>query len=156
MLLISLLSDLSIHSHSVIIHFHSFIHSFIHTFIHSFIHSFIHQFIHSYIQSFIHSFIQLFSHSFIYSFIRSFVHSFISLWLVHKYNETNIIMIYKLSTKLFFSSIGQDKSKLQKQISKLLITEYFSFQPVLHDWCNKGCGMCYPVCRMVHLKDPCC
>ena len=22
---------------------------------------------------------------------------------------------------------------------------YFSFQPVLHDWCNKGCGMCYPV-----------
>ena len=23
---------------------------------------------------------------------------------------------------------------------------YFSFQPVLHDWCNKGCGMCYPVC----------
>ena len=24
--------------------------------------------------------------------------------------------------------------------------EYFSFQPVLHDWCYKGCGMCYPVC----------
>ena len=23
---------------------------------------------------------------------------------------------------------------------------YFSFQPVLHDWCNKGCGMYYPVC----------
>ena len=22
---------------------------------------------------------------------------------------------------------------------------YFSFQPVLHDWCNKGHGMCYPV-----------
>ena len=22
---------------------------------------------------------------------------------------------------------------------------YFSFQPVLHDWGNKGCGMCYPV-----------
>ena len=28
----------------------------------------------------------------------------------------------------------------------------FSFQPVLHDWCNKGCGMCYPVCGMVHVK----
>ena len=26
---------------------------------------------------------------------------------------------------------------------------YFSFQPVLHDWCNKGCGMCYPVCGML-------
>ena len=22
---------------------------------------------------------------------------------------------------------------------------YFSFQPVPHDWCNKGRGMCYPV-----------
>ena len=26
---------------------------------------------------------------------------------------------------------------------------YLSFQPVLHD---KGCGMCYPVCGMVHIK----
>ena len=31
---------------------------------------------------------------------------------------------------------------------------YFSFQPVLHDWCNKSCGMCYPVCGMVHIKEP--
>ena len=28
---------------------------------------------------------------------------------------------------------------------------YFPFQPVLHDWCNKGCGMCYPVYEMVHI-----
>ena len=25
------------------------------------------------------------------------------------------------------------------------ILSYFSIQPVLHDWCNKGYGMCYPV-----------
>ena len=31
---------------------------------------------------------------------------------------------------------------------------YFSFQPVLHDWCNKGRGMSYPVCGMVHIKEP--
>ena len=31
---------------------------------------------------------------------------------------------------------------------------YFSFQPVLHDWCNKGRGKCYPVCGMVHIKEP--
>ena len=30
---------------------------------------------------------------------------------------------------------------------------YFLFQPVLHDWCNKGRGMCYPVCGMVHIKE---
>ena len=31
---------------------------------------------------------------------------------------------------------------------------YFSFQPVLHDWFNKGCGMYYPVCGMMHIKEP--
>ena len=31
---------------------------------------------------------------------------------------------------------------------------YFSFQPLLHGWCNKGHGMCYPVCGMVHIKEP--
>ena len=31
---------------------------------------------------------------------------------------------------------------------------YFSIQPVLHDWCNKDGGMYYPVCRMVHIKEP--
>ena len=31
---------------------------------------------------------------------------------------------------------------------------YFSFQPVLHDWCNKGHGMYYPVCVVMHIKEP--
>ena len=31
---------------------------------------------------------------------------------------------------------------------------YFSFQPVLHDWRNKGRGMRYPVCGMMHIKEP--
>ena len=31
---------------------------------------------------------------------------------------------------------------------------YYSFQPVLHNWCNKYRGMCYPVCGMVHIKEP--
>ena len=31
---------------------------------------------------------------------------------------------------------------------------YFSFQPVLHDWCNKGRDMGYPVCGMMHIKEP--
>ena len=35
-----------------------------------------------------------------------------------------------------------------------LSLSYFSFKPVHHDWCNKGRGMCYPVCGMVHIKEP--
>ena len=30
--------------------------------------------------------------------------------------------------------------------------KYFFFQPVLHDWYNTD--MCYPVCGIVHIKDP--
>ena len=33
-----------------------------------------------------------------------------------------------------------------------LFSLYFSLEPVPHDWCNKGCGMYYHVCEMVHLK----
>ena len=31
---------------------------------------------------------------------------------------------------------------------------YFSFQPMLHDWCNKDRGVCYPVREMMHIKEP--
>ena len=31
---------------------------------------------------------------------------------------------------------------------------YVSFMPVFHDWSNKGRCMCYPVCVMVHIKEP--
>ena len=37
---------------------------------------------------------------------------------------------------------------------ELLVLSYFPFQPALHYWCNKGRGMCYPVCGMVHIKEP--
>ena len=31
---------------------------------------------------------------------------------------------------------------------------YFSFQPVLHDWCNKGNVVCAILSGMVHIKEP--
>ena len=34
------------------------------------------------------------------------------------------------------------------------LLSYFSFQPVLHDCNNKGRGMCYPICGMMHIKEP--
>ena len=32
--------------------------------------------------------------------------------------------------------------------------ELFLVPPVLHDWCSKGRGMYYPVCGVVHMKEP--
>ena len=31
---------------------------------------------------------------------------------------------------------------------------YFTYQPVFYNWCNKGHGMCYPVCGVMHIKEP--
>ena len=46
-------------------------------------------------------------------------------------------------------------SNFRRQLFPLMfIYVLSSFQPVLHDWCNKGRGMCYPVCGMVHIKEP--
>ena len=33
------------------------------------------------------------------------------------------------------------------------LLSYFSFQLVLYNQCNTDPEMCYPVCRMVHIKD---
>ena len=30
---------------------------------------------------------------------------------------------------------------------------HFSLQAVFHDWYNKGHGMCYPICGMMHIKE---
>ena len=34
------------------------------------------------------------------------------------------------------------------------LSSIVQFQPVLHDWCNKGSGICYPICGMMHIKEP--
>ena len=39
-------------------------------------------------------------------------------------------------------------------VIRLDIFSRFLFHAVLHDWYNKGHGMCYPVCGMVHIKEP--
>ena len=48
----------------------------------------------------------------------------------------------------FFFFLWSDRSFMVDPLG------YFPFQPVLHDLCNKGCGMCSPVRGMVHTKEP--
>ena len=55
------------------------------------------------------------------------LHSLNSLTIKRLYFDISLFLIYPLS--------------------------YFSFQPVLHDLCNKGSDMCYPVCGMMHIKE---
>ena len=34
------------------------------------------------------------------------------------------------------------------------LVAFFLVQVVLHDWCNKCRGICYPACGMMHIKEP--
>ena len=58
---------------------------------------------------------------------------------------------FKYISKYSFSFLLVDYKCLGYEFH---ILHYFSFQPVLHYWCNKGHGMCYPVCGMMHIKEP--
>ena len=50
--------------------------------------------------------------------------------------------------------LATEKQHFMTRHSRFYSLSYFSFQPVLLDWCNKGRGMCYPVCGMVYIKEP--
>ena len=57
---------------------------------------------------------------------------------------------------IFFYSIVKifitDGVFLSQDLESVL-SVFFLLKPVLHDWCNKGCGMCYPVCGIMHIKE---
>ena len=75
---------------------------------------------------------------------RYFFLSFFSLYLFVSLIAVNYYYYYSLIVRWVVGSILHGVDPLS----------YLSFQPVLHDWCNKGCGMCYPLCGMVHIKEP--
>ena len=97
-----------------------------------------------------------------------FTHQFKLISFFHSFTEIAI----KNRNKNFFLFTTESKAKMgagrSSEVERSLMVRwvvgsilhgvdplsYFSFQPVLHDWCNKGRGMCYPVCGMVHIKEP--
>ena len=48
---------------------------------------------------------------------------------------------------------GRNVSAAHGAMGRQISSSYFSSQPVLYNWCDKGCGMYYPVCEIVHMKD---
>ena len=69
--------------------------------------------------------------------------------LNHKYNVfVHVIPFFLGKSVRSWCNGSSDRSFMVDPLS------YFSFQPVFHNWCNKGCGMCFPVCGMMHIKEP--
>ena len=61
-----------------------------------------------------------------------------------------MINIYNSSTLKFISQVRCSQVVVHSlngnTVNKTM--QYFLFQPVLHNWGNKGHGMYYPVCEM--------
>ena len=101
-------------------------------------------------------------------YLTSFVNILIAFVLFFK--STNIVYcfasdftVYKLINKSDRQGAGRSSEVERSLMVRWVVgsilhgvdpLSYFSFQPVLHDWCNKGRGMCYPVSGMVHIKEP--
>ena len=74
----------------------------------------------------------------------------------------NVFFLWSISVEIFVLKLGSSEVEHSLMVRWVVGSilhgvdplSYFSFQPVLHDWCNKGRGMCYPVCGMVHIKEP--
>ena len=81
---------------------------------------------------------------------KEFIRFICHLDSVLKYSDsertTNLKTCQSLSGRVCDGS--SDRSFMVDPLS------YFLFQPVLHDWFNKGCGMCHIVCGMMHIKEP--
>ena len=72
---------------------------------------------------------------------------------------TELLVLFSLIKIMFKFSQNRYMASTSSLISLstnvlIYLFNYFLFQPVLHDWCNKGRGMCYPVWGMVHIKEP--
>ena len=72
-------------------------------------------------------------------------------------------LLYALSPVFESTDISKTDQQLLDTVKGTHIDTYYealkakiSFQPVLYGWCNKGYGMCYPFCGIVHAKKPCC
>ena len=94
----------------------------------------------------------------IYNFIYiSYTHSWKPILCVRNVNKVDMFTtIVSRTTYLLLPIFILTWTVCGKTDGKGVLNDYqyFSFQPVLHDWCNKGRGMCYPVCGMVHIKEP--
>ena len=51
---------------------------------------------------------------------------------------------HRVTERSASTNISPSQALLEVFGSRFVLNN-FSFQPVLHDWCNKGRGMCYPV-----------
>ena len=100
-----------------------------------------------------------------------FIYLFVFIYFIHFWNSSKVNFIslisnvncvkYIFNSHLFFVFIlfhGKSvHSWCDGSLDRSFTVDplrYFSFQPVLHNSCNKRCGICYRVYGMMHVKEP--
>ena len=83
------------------------------------------------------------------------------VYKANTYVAIYLIIKFLSGQKCFFGGVGRSSEVEHSLMVRWVVgsilhgvdpLSYFSFQPVLHEWCNKGRGMCYPICGMVNIK----
>ena len=98
----------------------------------------------------------------LYTFIRKCFCFVCDCWIARVIIADNVILKNDLTFRQNIASIALRArfSSVVKAFAYGAILHgvdplsYFSYQLVLHDWCNKGRGMYYPVCGMMLIKEP--
>ena len=81
--------------------------------------------------------------------VEWFIHIYIYIYRLFYCHGLNVCISTVKLTRYLSHTHTRARGSILHGLNPL---SYFSFQPVLHDWCNKGRGMFYPVCGMVHIK----
>ena len=63
-------------------------------------------------------------------------------------------LLFLINSKVFFICSTPVVAVTRRIYSLQCCKKAPRTKPVLHDWCNKGHGMYYPVYGMVHIKEP--
>ena len=90
----------------------------------------------------------------VYDFIYIYIYIYIIGHMIYTHTHTHIYMVVGARCSSMVRAFAHTAMGLLIDPSWGGPISYFSFEPVLHDWCNKGCGMCYPVSGMIHIKEP--
>ena len=63
-------------------------------------------------------------------------------------NLSNPCNMFVCPCSVWFFCDCSEVEDVSYQYGLIYVSGPLSYEPVLHDWCNKVCGMCYPVCGM--------
>ena len=80
----------------------------------------------------------------------------LTMWYMAVFDNNELSESLNKRVKIISLIITTWRARCSSVVEHLLMVRWvfgFSFQIVHHNCYNEDCGMCYPVCGMVHIKE---